>query len=732
MKKRSIFLALLFMLAICFAITAFAQEINAESIDCANGKHALENEKITYPNGYMASGVGSATCSACGETEISYNPIFTTLGYSVSATKDSFALGVHVDREALSEYEASAGKKLDFGAFVGGENAYLSVENGALKSNGGVFGSLAYKGLNFLDIKVTGFNKSNSDKAMFAEFYIFDGEKITYARTEKSTEPQKITFNQVVTELDTVVQRAEALLKTKVPLYYNEDGSFRVLIIADAHMDAEANSDLVNQVKVRIKNLVDRENPDLVIFTGDNTITANTPALLRKSIGVLVGYIEEKKIPWCHVYGNHDHEGALSHEQQQAVYEGFEYCVSKSEAGLSSVGNCVLGIYDKNGELGGAIYLINSNTYAPGGGYDYIKDDQIEWYASTSRLLQQYNGGKPVKGMMAFHIPLIENNQAYNNRNNPDIVYEFEGGKNETICSSATDTNLLETIFRRGDVKAIVTGHDHVNDYMYNYMGVKLCSSPNVSDLTYYNSVFQGARVFDLNRETIDNIPTYVSYLIERPNPKDYEKYESGVVLQDFEVGTPRWNVSGLNSTTLRGFLTISVVKDKGQNGTKALKVERNDSANAEFNIQFSKDYYGCIGDNEYLVVWMDFTDIEFRKACVGFLSSNGPDPYRTDDNDGKKPTYYYLADGSDEWQALRLGDDGCFGKSDGSSVYGKCGYFAFRIEDMLQDGKRPTEDTLVTGFYMYLSIDANKYSDVPFYVDSIMLVDDYKTITNK
>ena len=76
--------------------------------------------------------------------------------------------------------------------------------------------------------------------------------------------------------------------------------------------------------------------------------------------------------------------------------------------------------------------------------------------------------------------------------------------------------NMFETTLERGDVKAVVTGHDHINDYMFNYYGIKLCSSPNISDLIYYDARVQGARSFDLNLDTIDNIPTHVTYIIPR------------------------------------------------------------------------------------------------------------------------------------------------------------------------------------------------------------------------
>lgn len=306
----------------------------------------------------------------------------------------------------------------------------------------------------------------------------------------------------------------EQLLESKHRLEYNEDGSFRVMTISDTHMDVSSDKNEVQSISNRIKTLVDRVNPNLIIFTGDNTINSSTENLLRKNINALVGYIEQKQIPWCHVYGNHDHEKALSNEKQQPVWEEYEYCVSKDVSSLSGTGNYVLGVYNRDGSLGSLIWCLDSGTYA-NGGYDYIKQDQIDWYKKTSFEINNHCGGI-VNGIMAFHIPLIENRTANELKDFSQIVYEYTGSVNEKICSSETDTNLLETIFELQNVKAIVTGHDHVNDYMFNYQGVKLCSSPNVSKLTYFDENIQGCRVFDLNLNTIDNLPTHVEYLKDR------------------------------------------------------------------------------------------------------------------------------------------------------------------------------------------------------------------------
>lgn len=313
-------------------------------------------------------------------------------------------------------------------------------------------------------------------------------------------------------ELSTV----EAMLESKHKLTFNEDGSFRVLILADIHMDHKAETDKIEKTIMKLEYLVETADPNLVIFTGDNTIGAKSSFNLKKSITAITAYLEEHEIPWCHVYGNHDAEEGFSNENQQAAYESYAYCVSKAgPEEISGVGNYVLGVYNRDGSLGAAIYLLDSGAGTTGN-YEYIRDDQIAWYKETSELLERYNG-KTVPAMMAFHIPLKENNYAWENRENKELVYEYTGGTLEAINSSNTDTNLFETVLERGDVKAIATGHDHINDYMLNYLGVKLCACPGFSSLTYRDGNVDGGRVFDLNLATIDNIPTSIYYIKDMP-----------------------------------------------------------------------------------------------------------------------------------------------------------------------------------------------------------------------
>lgn len=691
--------------------------------------HIFDSNLIpSYPNGYFKPGAYIVKCTLCDTEKVTdeeAKPLFTNLGYSINENGTSVSMGIELNQEAIDEYISLSKATLEYGFIAGNEKITVSVENGIAVTNG-YHTVLSDKKLDIADLIINGISESTRDKKLVMEFYCYDKETLEYADGSLD----KRSFNEIKEGNDKLSNYVKELLQSKHRLCYNEDGSFKVLILADLHMNVSGNSTDVSEVKERVKSLVDREKPDLVIFTGDNTIGSSNEQILRDNITAMVSYIEEKQIPWCHVYGNHDHEGALSKEEQQKIYESFEYCISKDVSDLSGVGNYVHAVYNQDGTIGSVIYLVDSGTYASDGGYDYIKNDQIAWYKQTSELLEEYNNGKPINGIMAFHIPLTENNDAYDNRHNKELVYETAGNKNENICCSKTDTNLFETVLSRGDIKAIVTGHDHINDYMYNYLGVKLCSSPNISDLTYYNADVQGARVFDLNASTIDNIPTYVSYLIERINPDNYNTYfKADSILEDFSDDKTTVNVTGYDASSLAGHVNFELIAgDLGEG--KLLKVERSQTGNFELDILFDSEKYAKLGDNKYLLVYVDFTNVDFRKACFGLISTDGTKPYRTDDKDTTSP-FYYLGDGESQWVQMSHGWDGCFGTAQNSSVNGLKGYLALPIENFSKSGAYMNTETLVTGIYIYADISSESYANVPFYYGSFILTDDYLTCFN-
>ena len=128
------------------------------------------------------------------------------------------------------------------------------------------------------------------------------------------------------------------------------------------------------------------------------------------------------------------------------------------------------------------------------------------------------------------------------------------------------------------------------------------------------------------------------------------------------------------------------------------------------------------------MIVWVDFSNVEFRKACFGLLTNDGNScPYRTDDHDSRS-SFYYLADGTSEWVTLSHGGDGCFGTGDSGSqgMKGKKGYLALPIEYFKEGSRVMNAETLVTGLYMYA--DVNDGAGKPYYLDNVMLVTDYKT----
>lgn len=358
----------------------------------------------------------------------------------------------------------------------------------------------------------------------------------TLADTEATmtAEPSTETDTQAPCEPETdeppsAADRLTETLANKVKLRFDENGEFKIMMLSDLHLYGNGLS-AVTQENIRL--LVKHERPNLIILNGDNVAdpTVQSEGDLRRLLKELTDYLESEGIYWIHVYGNHDGETKLPLVQQQRVYESYGHCLSKrGDVGRLGVGNYVLPLYGaEDDEIKFVIWALNSGDYLsfedrealfpagktsfPGNGapkYDYIHSEQIAWYEEIADLLKESNGGKPVPGLMAFHIPLQESYTAWINRDG----LEWTGQKGGDVGSSAYNTGFFEVLRRRGDVKAVVNGHDHANDFMVSYGGIKLCYCSTVSNNAHHDPNILGTRLFIIRESDPADVETYMTYV---------------------------------------------------------------------------------------------------------------------------------------------------------------------------------------------------------------------------
>lgn len=134
--------------------------------------------------------------------------------------------------------------------------------------------------------------------------------------------------------------------------------------------------------------------------------------------------------------------------------------------------NMIFEIINRDNTINQVLYLLDSGDYYSRklNDYDYIRDNQVEWYKSTLTKIGTNNSS-----MIFFHMPLVETEVAINKYLNQDedVKYYF-GEFNEPVCASKYQSKLFETAVSLGSTKAIFYGHDHTNNISVEYKGIRL------------------------------------------------------------------------------------------------------------------------------------------------------------------------------------------------------------------------------------------------------------------
>lgn len=310
-------------------------------------------------------------------------------------------------------------------------------------------------------------------------------------------------------------------------LRFGPDGTFKIVHFTDTQDDEEIDPRTVQLIKV----VLDDQNPDLVVFTGDNIRSGpDTPEEVRRGIRGFVQPVVSREIPFFVTFGNHDEDhtpqSGMDEPAQLDYYRSFPLNLNRpSPDGVNGTGNVHLVVFSSSGDAPELVlWGFDSGRDSPDsiGGqsvvadglrtYDWIRTSQVAWYSETSRYLEtQY--GRKIPGLMFFHIPLPEFDLMWENRENHNVV----GEKNEDVAAGVFNSGLFAAVEDRGDVMGIFVGHDHVNDYVGDYFGVKLGYSANVGYGTYGlpgpdRDRMRGARVLVVPEEDPRSFETYMVY----------------------------------------------------------------------------------------------------------------------------------------------------------------------------------------------------------------------------
>lgn len=241
-----------------------------------------------------------------------------------------------------------------------------------------------------------------------------------------------------------------------VHLQFGADGKFKIVQFTDHHWELYSPSG--NQASLAaMASVLDYENPDLVVLTGDviPTFTGN--------ISAWQDYIEPMQtrgIPWAVTLGNHDGESWFySRSSLMSTLSGWSgSLVERGPTDVAGEGNYVFTIKDSTGQHDAtAIYCLDSQE----SGFD---SNQIEWYRDQSAAMTAAHGGSPLPSLMFFHIPLPEYDDFGTSAVNGQI-----GQKTEDIRSNEQTGEMFAAIHDMADVQATFVGHDHGNDYALFY-----------------------------------------------------------------------------------------------------------------------------------------------------------------------------------------------------------------------------------------------------------------------
>lgn len=308
------------------------------------------------------------------------------------------------------------------------------------------------------------------------------------------------------------------------------DGDLKIMQLTDIHIGAGFLSiQKDNKALNAVAAMITEEKPDLVIVTGDIAYPVPFQAGTfnnKTSATLFADLMEQLGVYWCPVMGNHDTE-SYSYFSRKTIGElyssdKYEHCLFQSGPDeVDGTGNYIVNVKNTKGEITQSLIMLDSHSYVGNsliGGimwnYDAIHENQVEWYQQELKNLQAQNNGVMPKSLCFFHIPVIEQRDAWNeyvenglqDTENVKYYYGKAGETGDVVYSGEDNYGFFDRALELGSTQGIFCGHDHLNNFSIDYKGIRFTYGYSIDYLAYVGimnyGLQRGCTIIDVKQDS--------------------------------------------------------------------------------------------------------------------------------------------------------------------------------------------------------------------------------------
>lgn len=295
---------------------------------------------------------------------------------------------------------------------------------------------------------------------------------------------------------------------------------FTVLNLTDVQLgdddwkENRHNSDAAMRI---VRDLVDRVRPDLITLSGDQAYSG-----CDSSYEAFADFLDSLCIPWAPVWGNHDNQGGPEYVDALADrMMAHPFCrYEKGDPALGN-GNYVIRI-EEDGAPVSAILMMDSHDRTPYGeagnmAWGKFTPEQIRWFLEQTRLLEAAGCQDCT---VLTHIPIYAYREAAKAAFAPGIdpksihpedstrpelwnpgYRDSCGVQYEMICSYPEDEGFLDAMLESRIAKRMICGHQHINNWMITYRGIRLIFALKTGPGSYRDPRLNGGTVLRITKE---------------------------------------------------------------------------------------------------------------------------------------------------------------------------------------------------------------------------------------